>query len=40
MSSGLKIIEEPQKPIEKLQIYPTANAGVSPFWRGSQSLHL
>ncbi|CAD5319549.1 unnamed protein product [Arabidopsis thaliana] len=33
MSSGLKIIEEPQKPIEKLQIYPTANAGVSPFWR-------
>ncbi|KAL1204362.1 putative protein arginine N-methyltransferase 3 [Cardamine amara subsp. amara] len=33
MSSGLKIVEEQQKPIEKLQIYPTANSGVSPFWR-------
>ncbi|ESQ50245.1 hypothetical protein EUTSA_v10001947mg [Eutrema salsugineum] len=33
MSSGMKIIEEQQKPIEKLQIYPTSNSGVSPFWR-------
>ncbi|CAA7036869.1 unnamed protein product [Microthlaspi erraticum] len=26
-------MSEQQKPIEKLQIYPTSNAGVSPFWR-------
>ncbi|CAH2060577.1 unnamed protein product [Thlaspi arvense] len=33
MSSGMKIIEEQQKPIEKLQIYPTSSSGVSSFWR-------
>ncbi|XP_023633192.1 uncharacterized methyltransferase C3H7.11 isoform X2 [Capsella rubella] len=33
MSSGMKIVEETQKSVEKLQIYPTANSGVSPFWR-------
>lgn len=26
--------EEQQNLIEKLQIYPTSKAGVSPFWRG------
>ncbi|XP_010472647.1 PREDICTED: uncharacterized protein LOC104752253 isoform X1 [Camelina sativa] len=31
MSSGIE--EQQQKSIEKLQIYPTANSGVSPFWR-------
>lgn len=27
-------MSEHQKPIEKLQIYPKSNAGVTPFWRG------
>ncbi|CAH8341928.1 unnamed protein product [Eruca vesicaria subsp. sativa] len=33
MSSGTKTIEEQENLIEKLQIYPTSKAGVSPFWR-------
>ncbi|KAL0741057.1 hypothetical protein Bca4012_082570 [Brassica carinata] len=33
MSSGTKTIEEKQNLTEKLQIYPTSKAGVSPFWR-------
>lgn len=35
MSSATETVEEQQK----LQIYPTSKAGVSPFWRGFSKLN-
>lgn len=35
MASNSQASDEPQtqKPVERLQIYSSANTGVSPFWR-------
>ncbi|XP_010548485.2 PREDICTED: LOW QUALITY PROTEIN: uncharacterized protein LOC104819893 [Tarenaya hassleriana] len=33
MSSSMRRLAEQQERVQKMQIYPTSNAGISPFWR-------